>query len=154
MSDEFEVSFNSPQCGWMSVGFKHGSTEFNTTTAHAPHESALAEILNTVTALLSSDSGFKKAMKWNRDPEEYDFEFSRNGETAAIKILEYPTEERESKECVFEYDGNPFEIAKAFAETFQQLYEEREIDEFEENWHQKFPLTEFENLKRAVLQYV
>ena len=45
MSSKLEVSFNSPQCGWMSIGFDDGVDEFHTTTAHAPHEKALSELL-------------------------------------------------------------------------------------------------------------
>ena len=52
MSGKFEVSFNSPQCGWMSIGFDDGTVEFHTTTAHAPHEGALPELLKILTALL------------------------------------------------------------------------------------------------------
>ena len=36
------------------------------------------------------------------------------------------------------------------AYTFMQLYEERNIDEFEDNWHQKFPLEEFERLSEVI----
>ncbi len=153
MKPEFEVSFNSPQCGWMSVGFKHSGGEFNTTTAHAPHKNALSEILNTITALLSNENGFKSTLAWNRDPEEYDFEFSKDQDAATIRILEYPTTERNTREKVFEYTGEAIEIARSFAKTFEQLYDERDIDEFEENWGQRFPYEEYENLKMAVENY-
>ena len=52
MTDKLEVSFNSPQCGWMSIGFDDGVSEFHTTTAHAPHELALGELLRILTAML------------------------------------------------------------------------------------------------------
>ena len=45
MANKLEVSFNSPQCGWMSIGFDDGVSEFHTTTAHAPHSKALSELL-------------------------------------------------------------------------------------------------------------
>ncbi len=70
MANKLEVSFNSPQCGWMSIGFDNGENEFHTTTAHAPHEKALAEILQSLSALLGEDGdevNFK--ISWSRNPE-------------------------------------------------------------------------------------
>ena len=150
MNNDLEVSFNSPQCGWMSIGFEYPGGEFHTTTAYSPHKTALADVLKTITGLVSTAEPFERTLKWNRDPEEYDFIFSSNGDTARIKIIEYPTVERLTGENVFEYEGEALQIAKAFNSTFQQLYDEKDIDEFEENWHQKFPFAEFEELKRAV----
>ena len=57
--DKLEVSFNSPQCGWMSIGFADGTREFHTTTAHAPHEKALPELLRILTDLLDADSAMQ-----------------------------------------------------------------------------------------------
>jgi hypothetical protein len=51
MTGKLEVSFNSPQCGWMSIGFEDGVNEFHTTTAHAPHAFALAELMQILTRL-------------------------------------------------------------------------------------------------------
>lgn len=144
MSEKLEVSFNSPQCGWMSVGFSGGEKEFHTTTAHAPHENALSELLGILSALLEADN-FDKTLKWNRDPEEFDFVFQKNGEKTRLEIIEYPTDEREllSGEKVFSYEGATKEVCGAFFETFRQLYAEREADEFEQNWRQPFPMSEY-----------
>ncbi len=150
INDDLEVSFNSPQCGWMSIGFEYQGGEFHTTTAYAPHKTALADVLKTITGLVSAKEPFERTLQWNRDPEEYDFVFTSDGKTAGIEIIEYPTVERLRGEKVFEFEGDALQIATAFKTTFQQLYDERDVDEFEENWHQKFPLAEFEELKTAV----
>ncbi|HSK74513.1 MAG TPA: hypothetical protein VK892_22620 [Pyrinomonadaceae bacterium] len=150
MPDKLEVSFNSPQCGWMSIGFDDGESEFHTTTAHAPHEKALAELLRILTGLLDEDSGRKEyVLEWNRDPEEFDFRFARNGEDVLLEIYQYPTEQRESanREKVFAHTGKVKDVCAAFAETFDQLYEDKETDEFEFNWRQPFPLEEFAKFK-------
>ncbi len=151
MSGKLEVSFNSPQCGWMSIGFEDSESEFHTTTAHEPHENALAEVLETLVNLLEKE-GFSHILKWNRNPEAFDFLFARKDSEATIKIIEYPTEEREiqKSEIVFLHTGNVKQIAEAFYETFRQLYEERNIDEFEDNWFQKFPLEEFNKLSKTI----
>ena len=154
MSGELEVSFNSPQCGWMSIGLESGENEFHTTTAHAPHSNALAELLHSLKSMLKGNE-YSHTLRWNRDPEEFDFILERNGDDASIQVFEYPTTERnqEWKELVFDHSGAALQIAEAFLETFQQLYDERDVDEFEENWHQEFPYTEFSELMEAVSAY-
>ena len=150
MAGKLEVSFNSPQCGWMSIGFDDGVDEFHTTTAHAPHEKALPELLNILTGLLDAgDQPATHLLKWNRDPEEFDFEFFREGEDVLIKIYQYPTEDRETteRELVFEHAGNAADVLRAFEATFEQLHADRETDEFEFNWRQPFPHEEFQDFK-------
>lgn len=146
----FEVSFNSPQCGWMSIGFTDGVNEFHTTTAHAPHADALRELMVILTGLADPASPEDEfILKWNRDPEEYDFRFVRGGDGVLIEIYQYPTEARDSKEreLVYSYSGPLSDVIAAFAVTFEQLYEDRETDEFEFNWRQPFPYAEFEEFK-------
>ena len=153
MPNDFEVSFNSPQCGWMSIGFrsgKSGENEFHTTTAHAPHEHALPELLGVLADLLDENKpAFTHVLKWNRDPEEFDFAFHKNGERAKLEIIQYPTEERDvaGRETVFTYEGGIKDVVSAFHETFSQLHSDRHTDEFEFNWRQPFPAVEFENFE-------
>jgi hypothetical protein len=154
MSRKLEVSFNSPQCGWMSIGFKDAVGEFSTTTAHSPHRLALPQLLKLLTDLLDRNSaGAEYILPWNRDPEEFDFRFLRSeGESVLFEVYQYPTSERELKEreLAFAHLGNVREVCEAFAETFEQLYLDRETDEFEFNWRQPFPYKEFENFKAAI----
>lgn len=144
--NRLEVSFNSPQCGWMSIGFNDGENEFHTTTAHAPHAKALSELLLILSDLLDENSANKEyVLQWNRDPEEFDFRFVRSGENLLLEIYQFPTGERnaENRELVYSYEGKVREVCEAFYETFAQLYEDRETDDFEFNWRQPFPLEEF-----------
>ena len=150
MTNKLEVSFNSPQCGWMSIGFDDGAREFHTTTAHAPHERALAELLQILTNLLDENSTESESvLHWNRNPEEFDFVFTRDGENVLLEIYQYPGETREEaeREMVFAHKGNVKDVCRAFAETFNQLYEDRKTDEFEFNWRQPFPYQEYEEFK-------
>ncbi len=156
MSKNLEVSFNSPQCGWMSIGFDDGKSEFHTTTAHAPHERALPELLQILSDLLDENAAEKESvLHWNRNPEEFDFRFVKNDEKVRLEIYQFPTERRETdeRELVFTHTGDAKEICAAFAETFRQLYEDRETDEFEFNWRQPFPFEEFRNFENLVKNY-
>lgn len=155
MSGRLEVSFNSPQCGWMSIGFEDDVSEFHTTTAHAPHQSALPELIEAVTRLTDpSSENAEYTLKWNRDPEEYDFRFVREGGQMVIQIFEYPTDERDPNErqLVFEHKGNVPDIYDAFRATFDQLYMDRDTDEFEFNWRQPFPYEEYQVFKTVLPQ--
>lgn len=153
MAGMLEVSFNSPQCGWMSIGFEDGVSEFHTTTAHAPHATALPDLMDILARLADPESAENEfLLKWNRDPEEFDFRFLRNGEKLTLEIYQYPTEERDTdeKELVFSHVGTVRTIANAFAETFEQLYADRDTDEFEFNWRQPFPHAEYRRFRAAV----
>lgn len=150
---KLEVSFNSPQCGWMSIGFDDGATEFHTTTAHAPHEQALPELLQILTDLLNSDSPQNEyLLHWNRNPEEFDFWFVKTGENVVLEIYQYPTGERESgiRELVFAYEGDAREVCAAFYETFRQLYADRDTDEFEFHWRQPFPFEDYARFEQTI----
>lgn len=153
MSRQLEVSFNSPQCGWMSIGFEDGVSEFHTTAAHAPHATALPDLMRILANLADpATTDNEYLLKWNRDPEEFDLRFLRNGEKLTIEIYQYPTEERDTteKELVFSHVGTVGVITSAFAATLEQLYADRETDEFEFNWRQPFPYREYEEFKRGV----
>ena len=151
MLGKLEVSFNSPQCGWMSIGFDDGVSEFHTTTAHAPHALALPELLRILTALLdTAGSQNEFLLKWNRDPEEFDFRFVRIGDGVTLEIYQYPTDERYSddRELVFSHQGKVRDVCETFAATFEQLYADRDTDEFESNWRQPFPQPEYEEFRK------
>ncbi|CAN5614241.1 hypothetical protein BH24ACI3_BH24ACI3_16420 [soil metagenome] len=160
MSDKLEISFNSPQCGWMSIGFSDGVNEFHTTTAHAPHATALPDLMRILTAIASEGgnttvregvSSNEHILHWNRDPEEFDFRFVRAGSDLTIEIYQYPTDDRDAadRELVYAHTGPLRDAIAAFAETFDQLYEDRDTDEFEFNWRQPFPHAAYEEFKAS-----
>lgn len=153
MARNLEISFNSPQCGWMSVGFEDEAGEFHTTTAYAPYTGALAEIMDALSAAVDGNTeDFVRTIKWNRDPEEYDLVFSRSGNELTVGIFEYPTGDRlkDERQQVFSHTGMAREVAAAFFETFRQLYEERGVDDFEQNWHQEFPFDSYNRLRNSI----
>lgn len=156
MENKLEVSFNSPQCGWMSIGFSDGAREFHTTTAHAPHERALPELLRILSDLLDENrADGEYVLHWNRDPEEFDFRFVKTGAELLLEIYQFPTEERlgEERALVYAHQGNVKDVCASFYETFAQLYEDRDTDEFEFNWRQPFPFEEFAEFESKVKNY-
>ena len=153
MENKLEVSFNSPQCGWMSVGFANDTSEFHTTTAYTPHSQALPEILKGLSSLLEAQNGSHEfVIAWSRNPEAYDFRFRHEGETLRLEVIEYPTFDRQENEgeMVFSHEGDAKNVCEAFYATFAQLYEDKDTDEFEFNWRQPFPLAEYEKFTKAL----
>ena len=155
MAGKLEVSFNSPQCGWMSIGFKDGDSEFHTTTAHTPHSQALSEILKVLSALLEGQmkEGIEEfSVAWSRNPEAYTLFFTRSNQVVFFQVVEYPTGEQSSGEgeIVFSHHGLVRDFCESFYKTFAQLYEDRDTDEFEFNWRQPFPLEECEKFESVL----
>jgi len=140
----------------MSIGFKDAQSEFNTTTAHAPHKLALPQLMIVLTDLSDPRTEQNEyILKWNRDPEEFDFRFLRSeGGSVLFEVYQYPTDERElvARELVFAHLGTVDAVCDAFAETFDQLYADRETDEFEFNWRQPFPFKEYETFRARLAQ--
>ncbi len=156
MENKLEISFNSPQCGWMSIGFADAKNEFHTTTAHAPHERALPELLQILTTLLDENqNNGEYVLHWNRDPEEFDFRFVKSGGDVLLEIYQFPTGSRadDERELVYAHQGEVRDICRSFYETFAQLYEDRDTDEFEFNWRQPFPFEEFAVFESRVKSY-
>ena len=150
MAQNFQVSFNSPQCGWMSVGFKNNENEFHSTTAHTPFSNALSEILKCLSLLIETKNEQDKfKIEWSRNPERFDLFFTQYNGTIHFQVVQYPTidQKAEDGEIVFSHNGNVKDFYSAFHETFAQLYEARETDEFEANWKQPFPFEDFENFE-------
>lgn len=154
MTNDFFVSFNSPQCGFMSIGFAGRRREFHTTTAHAPHNRALPLMLGVLTDLLDENSiGLEFLVQWNRDPEEFDFWFRRlERNQIHFEIWQYPTGRRinAEREKVFEYNGDVLQFCEAFQTTFEQMNKDKETDAFEQNWRQPFPTEAFAKFNQAL----
>ena len=137
----------------MSIGFRDGESEFHTTTAHAPHAAALPELMRILTSLADPSSAENEyTLHWNRDPEEFDFHFLRNGDKAHARYLPISDRGREAseKQLVFTHVGTVGVVVAAFAERSISSYADRDTDEFEFNWRQPFPLTEYEEFRKAV----
>ena len=112
----------------------------------------LPELIRVLTRLADrSTSENEYVLQWNRDPEEFDLRFLRNGEKLTFEIYQYPTDERDraERELVFSHEGTVGATVAAFAETFEQLYEDRNTDEFEFNWRQPFPYDEYAEFRAS-----
>ena len=145
MTTKLRVSFNSPQSGFMSIGLKAGKANFVTAVAHLPYDS-LRDLINALTALLSGATAV--TVKWNREPEEYDFEVHRSGDAAVLNIIRYPNHRRVKRksETVFSHKASVVSICGSFFSALDELYKDKDTDEFDKNWRREFPGAEFREL--------
>ena len=154
MKQTLRVSFNSPQSGFMSIGLKAGKANFVTAVAHSPYNS-LRDLILALSALLSGENNV--TVKWNREPEEYDFELQRNGNDAEFNIIRYPNHRRlkRKREIVFSHKAPVVNICESFSGALSELYKDKDVDEFDKNWRREFPdeeMHEFTSRLRRVKQ--
>lgn len=149
MKEKLFVSFNSPQCGYMSIELRDGDREFVTAMRHKPYDS-LTDWMKTLSALVEQEGAF--TVKWNAEPEEFDFSVRREGDKVWLKVVRYQDHRRldEGKEIVFEFQGSVKEFCLPFWETLQHMRSDIETDEFDKNWRREFPQKEFDELKDVI----
>jgi hypothetical protein len=149
MGEELRVSMESPQSGWMSVRLLAGGGQFLTVVGHAPYDS-LRDLVELLSALAAGGSG--GVVRWNAEPEEYDFVFAAEGEGIELRILRYPDHRREAsgESTVFAYEGARRELCLAFWHELQSLRARADDDVFGQNWRRAFPEREFQKLAASL----
>ncbi|MBV9210775.1 MAG: hypothetical protein JOZ52_09115 [Acidobacteria bacterium] len=141
------VSFNSPQSGFMSIGLKTDEQSFVTAVSHEPRDS-VRDLIKALLALLDGEE--RALVKWNQEPEEYDFELARSGAEAQLKIIRYPDHHRTegAGEKVFAHTDSLENVCLSFREALDRLHQDRSTDEYTKNWRREFPEAEFQQLKQ------
>ena len=149
MSEIFFVSFNSPQCGYMSVELRAGDDEFVTAMRHKPYDS-LTDWMNALSSLIEGEGAY--TVKWNAEPEEFDFNVERKGDEVLLNIVRYQDHRRldEGKEVVFTFQSGVKDFCTPFWETLEHMHKDIETDEFDKNWRREFPEKEFEALAQKI----
>jgi hypothetical protein len=149
MSQKLKVSFNSPQSGFMSIGLKSGKESFVTAVAHAPYDS-LRDLIKALSALLGGKKNL--TVKWNREPEEYDFELRRSSDDVQLQVVRYPDHRRlkAKSEIVFSHTAATLDICESFWKSLRELHRDIMVDEFDKNWRREFPEAEMQELTRLL----
>ncbi|HVF55368.1 MAG TPA: hypothetical protein VM934_04410 [Pyrinomonadaceae bacterium] len=150
MNETFGVSIESPQSGWMSLRLRAGGREFVAVMSHAPYDS-LGDLASALASLLKGEDSV--TVKWNAEPEEFDFEFASSGDDEiALKVVRFRGHRRvkAGRRVVFSFQGSARALCMAFWRELSTLKERGEIDGFEQNWKRKFPRRELEELTKAI----
>ncbi|HEY0545802.1 MAG TPA: hypothetical protein VGC91_10530 [Pyrinomonadaceae bacterium] len=153
MKPPLRVSFNSPQSGFMSIGLKAGERAFVIAVSHTPYDS-LADLIKALTALLEGEKSL--TVKWNREPEEYDFELLRDEDQTRLSVTRYPNHRRlkSKSEQVFSHTAaTPLDICEPFWRALRELHRDINVDEFDKNWRREFPETEMQELTKRLREF-
>lgn len=153
MSKAFQVSFNSPQSGFMSLSLKTGEQQFVTAVSSAPYDS-LRELIEGLTSLLTTGHSFK--VKWNCEPDELDFEAEADAdERVSFKVIHYTDHRRqpETGRVLFSLKGSRLEVCDGFWRALRDLRRHVATDEFDRNWRRPFPQTEMQQLTEALRSF-
>jgi len=148
VDNKFSVSLESPQSGWMSLRLRAGAESFVAVMSHAPYDS-LRDLIEGLTALAAGGGGF--TVKWNAEPEEYDFEFEPAGTEVELRVARYAGHRAgDSPSVVFAHRGPRAEVCQSFWHEFEWLRERRDTDVYEQNWRRAFPEREMQDFTRAL----
>jgi hypothetical protein len=152
MNKTLRVSFNSPQSGWMSLSLNAGEESFVAAAASAPYDS-LRELIEGLTALLNGGDGF--TVKWNCEPDEFDFRVALKDERVAFKIVHYTDHRRSAKasRTLFSLQCSKLEFCLPFWRALRDLRRYIAIDEFDRNWRRPFPQSEMQQLNEALRSF-
>lgn len=152
MSQPFRVSFESPQCGWMSVRLEARGSRLVTSVAHGPYDS-LGELMDALATLLEGRD--TAVARWNREPEELDFKFDARGggDEVSFEVVRYADHRRASAAVVFSARLTKREVCGAFWRELRGLRRRRETDEFEQNWRRPFPEAELRRFTKALREH-
>lgn len=145
MSREFRVSFNSPQSGWMSLSLSNGEASFVAAAACRPYDS-LRDLIKALQGLL--DGSPSARVKWNCEPDEFDFQMMVKGEDVQLRVVHYPNHRRLSKSGrqLFSVNASKLELCTQFWRALRGLHRNISVDEFERNWRRAFPEEEMQQL--------
>lgn len=149
MSQPLGVSLESPQHGFMSLRLKAAGQSFVTVVSHAPYDS-LRDLVAALAAVLDRDC--EPTVRWNSEPDEYDFRFSARGDRLLLEVMRYPDHRRltETAAKVFSFRGPKTDACRAFWEELRDLRSRAGRDEFDRQWRRAFPERELQELTKRM----
>ncbi|HEY0375523.1 MAG TPA: hypothetical protein VGC87_01040 [Pyrinomonadaceae bacterium] len=145
MKQTLSVSLESPQHGFMSLRLKTAGQSFVTVVSHAPYDS-LRDLIAALSAVLESDC--ERIVKWNSEPDEYDFRFTARGDHLLLEVIHYPDHRKlpETAAAVFTFQGSKTDACRTFLDELQDLQSRAGRDEFDRQWRRPFPERELQEL--------
>ena len=149
MNQKLKVSLESPQHGFMSLRLSSDEESFVAVVAHEPYDS-LQDLIKALCKVLSGDC--ETTVKWNSEPEEFDFRLAAHDEAFQLEIVRYPDHRRlpEASSLVFSFRGSRLETCSSFWKELRDLHRRTARDEFDRQWRREFPESEMQELTRKI----
>ena len=136
----------------MSLSLKAGRSRLAVAASYR-HYNSLHDLIEALTVLLG-EGAQGATVRWNCEPEEYDFSFTAEGDALQLDVVRYPDHLRRAaaSHTVFSFRAPALDICVAFWRELRGLRRRIIVDEFERNWRREFPhaeLCEFTRLLRS-----
>jgi hypothetical protein len=149
MNQKLRVSLESPQHGFMSLRLSTGKESFVTVVSCTPYDS-LRDLIAALCGVLESD--YEAIVKWNSEPEEFDFKLAARGDAVQFDIIRYPDHRRSQKlsSTVFSFRGSKLETCWPFWKELRDLHRRTVQDEFDRQWRREFPEREMQELTKRI----
>jgi hypothetical protein len=149
MNQKLRVSLESPQHGFMSLRLSSGKESFVAVVSHAPYDS-LRDLIEALSSVLTGDG--EAIVKWNSEPEEYDFKLAANGDFVQLDIIRYPDHRRLTADSgkVFSFRGSKLDTCLPFWKELRDLHRRTIQDEFARQWRREFPEHETQELTKKI----
>jgi hypothetical protein len=149
MNQKLRVSLESPQHGFMSLRLSSGRESFVAVVSHAPYDS-LRDLIVALSGVLAGDG--EAIIKWNSEPEEYDFKLATKGDSVQLDVIRYPDHRRlaAASSNVFSFRSLKLDACLAFWKELCGLHRRIAQDEFDRQWRREFPEREMQELTKRI----
>lgn len=150
MSQEqaFKVRFHDVKNGWMTVVITSFEQSLSFSASYTPYDS-IQELVNALFDFLSWSES-ESVVRWNEQPNEYQFIFVNAGGKAEFKVYEISQRvSGKSLEPVFSVSGSHLQIALPFWRALRDL-ETTPAHNYEAEWRKSFPSRELAVLTAKV----
>jgi hypothetical protein len=149
MSQKLRVSLESPQHGFMSLRLSSGKESFVTVVSYTPYDS-LRDLIDGLCGVLDSD--YDAIIKWNGEPEEFDFKLVARDDSVQFDIIRYPDHRRSYNlaSTVFSFRGSKMDACLPFWKELRDLHSRAIQDEFNRQWRREFPEREMQELTKRI----
>lgn len=149
MNQTLRVSLESPQHGFMSLRLSSGQESFVAVVSHTPYDS-LRDLVEALSAVLAGDDDV--IVKWNGEPEEFDFKLAARGDSVRLDVIRYPDHRRlpETSDVIFSFRGSKLNMCRPFWRELRGLHRRTAQDEFDRQWRRAFPEREMQELTKSI----
>jgi len=148
-NQKLQVSLESPQHGFMSLRLSTAQESFVAVVSREPYDS-LRDLINALCAALSGSGDV--VVKWNSEPEEYDFSVATRDDSVQLDVIRYPDHRRrnEASSLVFSFRASRLEVCWPFWKELRDLHRRTAQDEFDRQWRREFPESEMQELTKKI----
>ena len=145
---KFNIEIKSLGSGWLSVTLLYGEHKYEFHPSYTPYDS----IYELTASLYRVISSFGDATaKWNDEPVEHEFNFSKLNNIFSLEVLKIEEGKFElNKTKVFQIKGTLNEVIKPIWRSLRKLETKQSYEEYQEAMRRLFPREELRKLTEKI----